>query len=130
MEITHELGLYLAEKRHVPFAWGTHDCNTLVVEWHDSVHGTDYLSQLHGKYTTRFGALKFVRNTLNAETWFKQAGYQRVNTPKSGDILSDGFAAWIVFGFYAYTIHENGTLTRQPLDGMAETAWRHERWVQ
>ena len=130
MEIAHQLGLYLAENRHVPFAWGTHDCNTLVVKWHDTCYGTDYLPRLLGKYNTKMGALRFIRRELNAQDWFEQAGYKRVNTPNTGDIMSDGFAAWIVFGFYAYTIHENGTLTRQPLDGMDAEIWRHERWVQ
>lgn len=130
MEMIHTLGLYLAEKRHVPFAWGENDCNTLVVEFHDKLHGTNYLELLYKKYTTRMGAIRFVRKTLNAETWFAEAGYERVNTPKTGDVLSDGFAAWLVFGFHAYTIHENGTLVRQPLDGMDAEIWRHRQWAQ
>ncbi len=42
-----------------PFAWGTNDCNTLVLKYLDEVWGNDVLSMIYGKYKTKIGAVKF-----------------------------------------------------------------------
>ena len=41
-----------------PFAWGTNDCNTLVLKYLDEVWGNDVQSMIYGKYKTKIGAIR------------------------------------------------------------------------
>jgi len=42
-----------------PFAWGTNDCNTLVLQYIDEVLQKDVLKKIYGKYKTKRGAIGF-----------------------------------------------------------------------
>ena len=50
---------YIESKLNEPFAWGTNDCNTFIVEYFDKVLGTDLLKIIYQKYSTKKGAIKF-----------------------------------------------------------------------
>jgi len=134
MEIAHspigQAALYLAQKRHVPFEWGKHDCNTFVVEFHDLLYNTDHLKKLKGKYSTLCGAIRFIKRTLNAQQWFHSAGYYKADQPQDLDIMHDGFRAWLVFQGFGYTVAETGTLVRQPINKIEATVWRSKIWAQ
>lgn len=124
MEIIRPLSLYIAEKRHVPFAWGQHDCNTLIVEWHDRLMKSNWLNDVRGHYNCKLGAIRFYKTKLDCYTWFEHAGYVQAIRARSGDILIDGINAWLVLGSYAYTVQEGGALTRKPLREIDAEIWR------
>lgn len=127
MEVSQALALYLAEKRHVKFEWGVNDCNTLVVEFHDKFYGTKYYQRLYKKYSNRVEAVRFTLIEINASQWFVEAGYDVISTyPRDGDVISDGFAAWLVFNGDGYTFHEGGVLSKQPVNQLLEhtVTWR------
>ena len=130
MEIARTIGLFLAAKRHTAFCWSYHDCNTIVVELHDIIHGTDYLTELTGRYNSKPTALRFTKTVMNAQNWFERAGYCESTQAKTGDILSNGFSAWIVLDDWAYTIREHGTLTREPINSLQAKIWRRPKWEQ
>ena len=44
---------YIESKLNEPFAWGTNDCNTFIVEYFDKVLGTDLLKIIYQKYSTK-----------------------------------------------------------------------------
>ena len=50
---------YIESKLNVPFAWGTNDCNTFILDYFDKVLGTDLLKIIYQKYSTKEGAIKF-----------------------------------------------------------------------
>ena len=50
---------FVQKELDTPFAWGTNDCNTLVLKYLDEVWGKDVLSMIYGKYKTKTGAIKF-----------------------------------------------------------------------
>lgn len=128
---TGKLALYLASKKHQKFEWSRHDCNTLVVEFHDYLHGTEYLKLLQDKYTDKRSAVKFIRGTLNNLKFFRMAGYQPTDDkPENLDILSDGYRAWIVFQGWAWTIAEGHRMVKQPINNLKATTWRNKLWVQ
>jgi hypothetical protein len=50
---------YIESKLNEPFAWGTNDCNTFIVEYFDKVLGTDLLKIIYKKYSDKEGAIEF-----------------------------------------------------------------------
>lgn len=50
---------YIESKLEQPFAWGTNDCNTFIVEYFDKVLGTDLLKIIYKKYSDKEGAIEF-----------------------------------------------------------------------
>lgn len=131
--MTMKLAKYLASKRNTLFEWGVHDCNTLVVQWHDYAFQTSYYQRLYKKYSSRKEAYQFIVDEMDAYDWLQEAGYVKMHWPQCGDIIVDGFSAWIVLGQYAYSVHEYRALTRFPTDEILSedtTIWRHKSWVQ
>lgn len=45
-----QLGTLLASIRHVPFAWGTHDCATIACDWVLAMRGIDPMAADRGAY--------------------------------------------------------------------------------
>ena len=63
---------YIESKLNEPFAWGTNDCNTFIVEYFDKVLGTDLLKIIYQKYSTKKGAIKFQKEfaqEYQADVW-------------------------------------------------------------
>ena len=50
---------FAQKELNTPFAWGTNDCNTLVLKYLDEVWGNNVLGMIYGKYKTKIGAVKF-----------------------------------------------------------------------
>lgn len=125
----HKTALWLADKRHVPFAWGQHDCNTLVVELHDFLFGTRQLDLVKGQYNDLKSALRFLKTQTQAD-WFESQGYLKVEQAQDLDFVSDGFHAWIVFNGYQYTVAHDNYLVRETLNTSDSTIWRSKIWEQ
>lgn len=47
-----QLGQALAAARHVPFAWGEHDCATIACDWVMAMRGVDPMAADRGVYAT------------------------------------------------------------------------------
>ena len=50
---------FIEPKFNEKFAWGSNDCNTLILEYLDYMLGTETLKIAYKKYHTKFGAMKF-----------------------------------------------------------------------
>ena len=50
---------FIEPKFNEQFAWGSNDCNTLILEYLDFMLGTETLKIAYKKYHTKFGAMKF-----------------------------------------------------------------------
>lgn len=50
---------FIESKLGEPFAWGTNDCNTFIIEFFDKVFGTDLLKIIYKKYSSKAGAIEF-----------------------------------------------------------------------
>ena len=50
---------YIETQLGQPFAWGTNDCNTFILDYFDKVFGTDLLKIIYKKYSSKEGAIKF-----------------------------------------------------------------------
>lgn len=106
------LSAYLAERRRMPFEWGSHDCAMFVSGAIDAVTGDDPASVFRGTYDSEYGAAR----TLS------EAGYQSpsdvvdvslsaiaIGFAKRGDIVenSDG-SLGVVVGKDAVFVGDNG----------------------
>ena len=50
---------FIEPKFNEKFAWGSNDCNTLILEYLDYMLGTETLKIAYKKYHTKFGAMRF-----------------------------------------------------------------------
>ena len=50
---------YIETQLGQPFAWGTNDCNTFILDYFDKVFGTDLLKIIYKKYSSKEGAIEF-----------------------------------------------------------------------
>lgn len=51
------LGLFIGERRLVPYAWGTNDCVTFAADAVVAINGTDPLGDLRGTWSTEAEAM-------------------------------------------------------------------------
>ena len=74
-----------------PFAWGTNDCNTIVLKYIDEVLGHDVLHKIYGKYRTKLGAIRFNRkqNYTFSDGIIEELGAVKLppKMARTGDIL-------------------------------------------
>lgn len=125
-----KLALYLSSKSFTNFEWSRHDCNTLVIGFHDLLHGTKYCDLLTDQYHDRKTAVKFIRGVMDNHSWFGMAKYTPTDLPPQDlDILSDGYRAWIVSQGWAWTVAEGHRLVKQPINTIKATTWRNRLWV-
>ena len=54
------LAEYVAAKRDTPFKWGVHDCGSFAAEWVGLATGRDVFAPWRGKYSTRWGAFRYI----------------------------------------------------------------------
>ncbi len=55
---------YIESKLNEPFAWGTNDCNTFIVEYFDKVLGTDLLKIIYQNILQKKVQSNFKKNLL------------------------------------------------------------------
>ncbi len=58
---------YIESKRHVPFAWGTHDCGSFFAHAVEAVTGTLPAKEILGTYTDEAGALAAIQKATGKE---------------------------------------------------------------
>lgn len=127
-----KLGLWLAEKRHLPWQRGINDCCTLVMEWHDHLHGTDTLSEIKGKYWDLKTAIKWAKK-IPLQEWFPKHGYKQIfDALETGDIVMVQHYKYFCSGYIicmgqAWGIQDDSKgLSRHALETMHEhTIWRY-----
>ena len=82
---------FAQKELNTPFAWGTNDCNTLVLKYLDEVWGKDVLHMIYGKYKTKIGAVKFNKKQKYSFTdgIVEELGATRLppKLARTGDIL-------------------------------------------
>jgi hypothetical protein len=85
-------GNYITNKMGKDFEWGVNDCNTFFIELHDLLYETDDLPRVKEKYSTRKGAMKFLKDLkLTPAQWLTLRDYKKLkaNNPQyqDGDVL-------------------------------------------
>ena len=129
---TVKLAWYLAKKRSAKFEWGRNDCNTFIVEMHDTLYNTNFLPRLWEKYDSLLSAVRFSKRNIQAPNWLTEAGYRPTLSPvrQDGEVLLEQrgscWHAWVVLQGYAYSITPDLGITKAPVEAVDNVhVWRH-----
>jgi hypothetical protein len=88
LNIWYQTHRFLLEQRKHKFEWGQYDCNTLVVEWLDTINQTHLARDIRGQYTDRRGAIRFQRAYTQAPEFLQQQGFVPAVLPiREGDVI-------------------------------------------
>ncbi|WP_115720202.1 DUF6950 family protein [Gallaecimonas mangrovi] len=56
------LAEFIEPRRKTPFTWGQQDCCLLAADWVKNQTGTDFAAVFRGRYSTRIGAARVLKN--------------------------------------------------------------------
>lgn len=85
-------GNYITNKMGKDFEWGVNDCNTFFIELHDLLYETEDLPRVKEQYSTRKGAIKFLKDLqLTPAQWLTLRDYKKLKATnpqyQDGDVL-------------------------------------------
>lgn len=113
-------GAWISGRVDKPFRWGTWDCNTFFIEWHDMIYSTDDLSRVAEQYASKSGAKAFMRKlALTPGQWLHMRSYKKQTEKKktwqAGDVAlieHKWYATvFVYFDGAFWSVPEEGQLT-------------------
>lgn len=126
------LGVAIAERLHMPFAWGTNDCASCACSIVQSYTGVDLMAPWRGRYSTALGAARIFKEhggmIAMADKFFQPHGLSEINWRRAmrGDIgifpAEQGHTLATINGSFALAPSEEG-LGGLPVK-MAIKIWR------
>ena len=75
------LGIWLATRQWLPHKFGTNDCCTLLMHYHDHMFGTKTVDDIYGKYTDMKSGIRVASKFATTDEWFPKHGYKKVSKP-------------------------------------------------
>jgi hypothetical protein len=66
--LTEHLPEFIASRLHAPFAWGSNDCALFAADAVEAITGVDIAEDFRGKYTTKLGAIKAIKEITGGST--------------------------------------------------------------
>lgn len=132
-----KLGLWLASRQWLPHEFGTNDCCTLLMHYHDHMFDTNTVDEIYGKYNDMKSGIRVASKFLTVDEWFPKHGYQREFNPQTGDIVmvqNNRFfpSTYIICMSQAWSIMDGAKKMSKHIIEQPDaeySIWRHESWA-
>ncbi len=122
-----ELSLFLRERRHTPFAWGTNDCLMFAADLVLRLTGQDLAAAWRGTYDTEEQANALLAEHGGVQGFLTQAfgfnGHRQLGTAQRGDIMLIKYEGTYMAG----VVDDSGQWLAVPLNSAGKLVRLHIR---